>query len=67
MLDSFWGNRGAGLVKHFEKETLFGRNRYPDELKVALVFLASQASKWYTGQDMLVDGGASSWKHPAPL
>jgi sorbose reductase len=55
------------LVKQFEKKTLFGRIGYPDELKGALLFLASQASGWYTGQDMLADGGASSWKHPAPL
>ncbi|KAJ9636398.1 hypothetical protein H2201_003564 [Coniosporium apollinis] len=55
------------LVAQFEKETMFGRIGYPHELQGALLFLCSQASGWYTGQDMLVDGGASSWKHPAPL
>lgn len=53
------------LVAQFEKETMFGRIGYPDELKGAMLFLCSQASGWYTGQDLLVDGGASSWKHPA--
>lgn len=54
------------LVKQFEKETLFGRIGLPDELKGAMLWLCdSKASGWYTGQDMLVDGGATAWKHPA--
>jgi sorbose reductase len=28
---------------------------------------SSNASGWYTGQDLLLDGGATSWKHPAVL
>lgn len=53
------------VVEQFEKETLFGRNGFPDELKGAILFLCMQASGWYTGPDLLADGGASSWKHPA--
>lgn len=30
------------LVKQFEKETLFGRIRFPDELKGAILFLCTQ-------------------------
>jgi sorbose reductase len=55
------------LVKQFEKETLFGRIGFPEELKGAILFLCSRASGWYTGQDLLVDGGASSYKHHAIL
>lgn len=55
------------LVSQFEKETMFGRIGYPQELQGAMLFLCSQASGWFTGQELLVDGGASSWKHPAPL
>lgn len=56
------------LVRQFEKETLFGRIGMPDELKGAMLYLCSQkASGWYTGQDLLVDGGASIHKHPAVL
>lgn len=56
------------LVKQFEKETLFGRIGNPGEAKGALLFLCARgASGWVTGQDILVDGGASSWKHPAVL
>ena len=54
------------LIKQFEKETMFGRIGDPEEVKGALLFLcARRASGWVTGQDLLVDGGASSWKHPA--
>jgi sorbose reductase len=57
-----------GLVKQFEKETLFGRIGLPQELQGAILWLCSdRASGWYTGQDLLIDGGATSWKHPAAL
>ncbi|KAK9447368.1 uncharacterized protein V1518DRAFT_420802 [Limtongia smithiae] len=46
-------------------ETMFGRVGNPEELKGAMLFLCSQAGSWFTGQDLLVDGGASSWKHMA--
>jgi NAD(P)-dependent dehydrogenase (short-subunit alcohol dehydrogenase family) len=56
------------LVDQFEKETLFGRIGMPVELKGAILYLCcDSASGWYTGQDLLVDGGASTWKHPAVL
>lgn len=56
------------LVDQFEKETLFGRIGMPEELKGAILYLCcDRASGWYTGQDLLVDGGASTWKHPANL
>jgi sorbose reductase len=56
------------LVGQFEKETLFGRIGNPEEVKGALLFLCARgASGWVTGQDILVDGGAASWKHPAVL
>ena len=55
------------LVAQFEHETMFGRVGFPEELKGAILFMCSDAGRWYTGQDLLVDGGASSWKHPADL
>lgn len=59
-------NKQPDLVRQFENETMFGRIGNPDEVKGTLLFLcARSASGWVTGQDILVDGGASSWKHPA--
>lgn len=56
------------LVAQFEKETLFGRIGVPEELKGAILYLGCDgASGWYTGQDLLVDGGVSTWKHPTAL
>lgn len=40
---------------------MFGRVGEPNELNPAILYLA--ASSWTTGQDLLVDGGVSSWKH----
>ena len=48
-----------------ERETLFGRVGNPEELKGVMLFLCSSASGWMTGQDLLVDGGATSWNYPA--
>lgn len=37
------------LVKHFGKETLFGRIGYSEGLKGGILFLCSDAGPWYIG------------------
>jgi NAD(P)-dependent dehydrogenase (short-subunit alcohol dehydrogenase family) len=59
------------LVSQFMQETLLGGGKrigQPEELQGPLLMLCSRrAGGWMTGQELLVDGGASSWKHPAVL
>lgn len=50
------------LVTRFAKESMFGRIGQPDDLAGPILMLCSSAGGWVTGQDILVDGGAASWK-----
>jgi NAD(P)-dependent dehydrogenase (short-subunit alcohol dehydrogenase family) len=49
------------LIKRFSDQTPMGRVGELWELKGIVVFLASQASSFITGQNILVDGGWTIW------
>ena len=51
----------AEQVKRFEAETPMGRMASVDEMVGPAVFLASAASSFVTGVDLLVDGGFECW------
>jgi len=48
-------------LKSWQDKTPLGRVAKPDEMAGAVVYLASDASTFVTGSDMIVDGGYSIW------
>ena len=51
----------ADAVAGFERDTPLGRLAEVDEMVGPAVFLASEASSYVTGIDLLVDGGYVCW------
>jgi NAD(P)-dependent dehydrogenase (short-subunit alcohol dehydrogenase family) len=50
----------TGWVEYLSERIPLNRPGLPDDLDGAVVFLASESSRYMTGQTLLIDGGIST-------
>lgn len=56
-----FANQQEPFLSNYTSRTMMKRMAEPDDLASAIVYLISDASRWVTGANLMVDGGWTAW------